>query len=133
LRRLNFRLPVAPCNINRLLMIFLLGGHAALKRKKCGLPHENSPGGSMPPTARAAYPKAHGAAWSVRNPVEHFCCTRHIVLSAKRRGIHVQAWGSAPGLWECKRPALKARFTLPELSRAFSPESFRGCSRLKLT
>jgi hypothetical protein len=33
LRSLDFRLPVAPCSIDRLLMIFLLGGHAALKRK----------------------------------------------------------------------------------------------------
>jgi hypothetical protein len=39
----------------------------------------------------------------------------------QRRGIHIKAWGNAPGLWECKTPALKARFTLPELSRAFSP------------
>src|SRR6059058_2319987 len=33
LRGLDFGLPVAPCNIDRLLMIFLLGGHATLKRK----------------------------------------------------------------------------------------------------
>src|SRR6476660_8667130 len=42
LRGLDFRLPVAPCSIDRLLMVFPLGGHAALKRKKCRLPHENS-------------------------------------------------------------------------------------------
>src|SRR5512132_3925347 len=41
LRGLDFRLPVAPCSIDRLLMIFPLCGHAALKRKKCRLPHEN--------------------------------------------------------------------------------------------
>src|SRR6478672_5859369 len=34
LRGLDFRLPVAPCSIDRLLMIFLLRGHAALKRKE---------------------------------------------------------------------------------------------------
>src|SRR5256714_8269535 len=33
LRGFDFRLPVAPCSIDRLLMIFLLRGHAALKRK----------------------------------------------------------------------------------------------------
>jgi hypothetical protein len=42
LRGLDFRLPVAPRSIDRLLMIFLLGGHAKLKRKKRRLPHENS-------------------------------------------------------------------------------------------
>ena len=41
LRRLDFRLPVASCGIDRLLMIFPLRGHPALKRKKCRLPHEN--------------------------------------------------------------------------------------------
>src|SRR4029077_18577421 len=34
LRGLDFRLPVAPCSIDRLLMIFLLRGHAALKLKE---------------------------------------------------------------------------------------------------
>jgi hypothetical protein len=38
LRSLDFRLPVAPCSIDRLLMIFLLGGHAALKRKEGRFP-----------------------------------------------------------------------------------------------
>jgi hypothetical protein len=38
LRSLHFRLPVAPGNIDRLLMIFLLGGHAALKRKERRFP-----------------------------------------------------------------------------------------------
>jgi len=38
LRGLDFRLPVAPCSIDRLLMIFLLGGHAALKRKEGPFP-----------------------------------------------------------------------------------------------
>jgi hypothetical protein len=52
LRGLDFRLPVAPCSIDRLLMIFLLRGHAALKRKKCGLPHENSPGRCLQLRAR---------------------------------------------------------------------------------
>jgi hypothetical protein len=33
LRGLDFRLPVAPCSIDRLLMIFPIWGHAALKRK----------------------------------------------------------------------------------------------------
>src|SRR5580765_5646847 len=41
LRGLDFSLPVAPCSIDRLLMIFLLSGHPALKRKKCRPPHEN--------------------------------------------------------------------------------------------
>src|SRR5512132_1730403 len=41
LRGLDFRLPVASCSIDRLVTIFLLGGHAVLKRKKCRLPHEN--------------------------------------------------------------------------------------------
>src|SRR6478736_8141538 len=34
LRGLDFRLPIAPCRSDRLLMIFLLRGHAALKRKE---------------------------------------------------------------------------------------------------
>jgi hypothetical protein len=38
LRGLDFRLPVAPCSIDRSLMIFLLGGHAALKRKEGPFP-----------------------------------------------------------------------------------------------
>src|SRR5512146_2130924 len=38
LRGLDFRLPVAPCSIDRLLMIFLLRGHAALKRKEGRFP-----------------------------------------------------------------------------------------------
>src|SRR5262245_51782204 len=35
---LDFRLPVASCSIHRLLMIVLLGGHAALKRKERRFP-----------------------------------------------------------------------------------------------
>jgi hypothetical protein len=42
LRGLDFRLPVAPCSIDRLLMIFLLGGHAALKRKEGPFPIRRS-------------------------------------------------------------------------------------------
>jgi hypothetical protein len=38
LRGLDFRTPVAPCNIDRLLMIVLIGGHAALKRKEGRFP-----------------------------------------------------------------------------------------------
>jgi hypothetical protein len=38
LRSLDFRLPVAPRSIDRLLMIFLLGGHVALKRKERPFP-----------------------------------------------------------------------------------------------
>jgi hypothetical protein len=38
LRGFDFGLPVAPCNCNRLLMISLLGGHAALKRKEVRFP-----------------------------------------------------------------------------------------------
>jgi hypothetical protein len=38
LRGLDFRLPVAPCSIDRLMIIFLLGGHAALKRKEGRFP-----------------------------------------------------------------------------------------------
>jgi hypothetical protein len=34
LRGLDFSLPVAPCSIDRVLMIFALCGHAALKRKE---------------------------------------------------------------------------------------------------
>jgi hypothetical protein len=37
-RGLDLGLPVAPCCIDRLLMIFLLGGHAALKRKEGPFP-----------------------------------------------------------------------------------------------
>jgi hypothetical protein len=43
----------------------------------------------------------------------------------QRRGIHVQAWGSAPGLWHFKTPALKARFTPAQLSRAFQRQAIR--------
>src|SRR5262245_49590732 len=35
---LDFRLPVAPCSIDRLLMIVLLAGHAPLKRKERRFP-----------------------------------------------------------------------------------------------
>src|SRR5437899_10598965 len=38
---LDFRLPIALCDFNRLLSLVLLGGHAKLKRKTCRLPHEN--------------------------------------------------------------------------------------------
>jgi hypothetical protein len=38
LRGLDFRLPIAPCRSDRLLMIFLLRGHAALKRKEGRFP-----------------------------------------------------------------------------------------------
>src|SRR6476646_10974026 len=41
LRGLDFRLPVAPCSIDRLLMIFLLRGHAALKRKELQTAQQN--------------------------------------------------------------------------------------------
>ena len=37
-RGLDFRLPIAPCDFNRLLRILLLGGHAALKRKEGRFP-----------------------------------------------------------------------------------------------
>src|SRR5262252_83849 len=39
---LDFRLPIALCDFDRLLRILWLGGHAELKRKKCILPRENS-------------------------------------------------------------------------------------------
>ena len=96
LRGLDFSLPVAPCSIDRLLMILVLGGHAALKRKDLQTAQQK-------------------------------------LSERQRRGIHVKAWGNAQDYGNPKTSALKARFTLPELSRAFSPESFRGCSRLKLT
>jgi hypothetical protein len=38
LRGLDFSLPVAPCSIDRLLMIFPLCGHGALKRKDWRFP-----------------------------------------------------------------------------------------------
>src|SRR5262249_1091061 len=38
LRSFDFRLPVAPCSIDRLLMIFLLRAHAALKRSRTRFP-----------------------------------------------------------------------------------------------
>jgi hypothetical protein len=38
LRGLDFRLPVAPRNFDRLLMISLLGSHAALKRSQRRFP-----------------------------------------------------------------------------------------------
>ena len=38
LRGLDFRLPIAPCSIDRLLMISLLRSHAALKRKERRFP-----------------------------------------------------------------------------------------------
>src|SRR4029077_7349319 len=41
LRGLDLRLPVAPCSIDRLLMIFLLCGHAALKRKELQTAQQN--------------------------------------------------------------------------------------------
>jgi hypothetical protein len=61
LRGLDFRLPVAPCSINRLLMIFPFGGHAALKRKDLQTAQQK-------------------------------------LSERQRRGIHVKAWGNAPGL-----------------------------------
>src|SRR5215471_16642727 len=39
---LDFRLPIALCDFDRLLRILWLDGHAELKRKKCLLPRENS-------------------------------------------------------------------------------------------
>src|SRR5215217_7440204 len=39
LRCLNFCLPVAPCSIDRLSVVFLLSGHAALKRKERRFPN----------------------------------------------------------------------------------------------
>src|SRR5690242_10996675 len=41
LRRLDFRLPVAPGSIDRLLMIFPLRGHSALKRKELQTAQQN--------------------------------------------------------------------------------------------
>src|SRR5215471_4978101 len=38
LRRLDFRLPVAPCSIDRFVMTFLLGCHAELKLKEGRFP-----------------------------------------------------------------------------------------------
>src|SRR5258707_12492040 len=61
LRGLGFRLPVAPCSIHRLLMIFLRRGHAALKRKDLQTAQQK-------------------------------------LSERQRRGIHVKAWGNAPGL-----------------------------------
>jgi hypothetical protein len=42
LRSLDFRLPVAPCSIDRLLMIFLLKGHVEVKRKEGRFPIQPS-------------------------------------------------------------------------------------------
>src|SRR5258708_9515705 len=42
LRGLDFRLPVAPCSIDRLLMFFLLGCHTALKLKERRIPIRTS-------------------------------------------------------------------------------------------
>jgi hypothetical protein len=61
LRGLDFRLPVASCSFDRLLMIFLLRGHAALKRKELQTAQQK-------------------------------------LSERQRRGIHVKAWGNAPGL-----------------------------------
>src|SRR5438552_13990032 len=91
---LDFRLPIALCDVNRLVVIFLLGGHAALKRKKCRLPHENS-WVDRYRQRRAAYSKGTVPAWSVRHPVVHFCYTRHIVLSAKG-AVFTSKPGAAP-------------------------------------
>src|SRR5215211_1960974 len=70
LRGLDLRLPVASCSTDRLLMIFLLGGHAALKRKEeqAALRKFASyvPGG-----ARSVWERTLEAC-GVRHPVEHF-------------------------------------------------------------
>src|SRR6266436_4992542 len=61
LRGLDFRLPITPCSIDRLLMILVLSGHAALKRKELQTAQQK-------------------------------------LSERQRRGIHVKAWGNAPGL-----------------------------------
>jgi hypothetical protein len=47
LRCLDFRLPVAHCSLDRLLMIVLIAGHAALKRKEGRFPIRPSYGGGL--------------------------------------------------------------------------------------
>src|SRR5258708_1086060 len=73
LRGLDFRLPVAHCSIDRLLMIFLLRGHAALKRKELQTAQQK-------------------------------------LSERQRRGIHVKAWGNAPGLRKSETSRVKAGF-----------------------
>src|SRR4029453_18407099 len=82
--RLDFRLPVAPCSVDRLLMIFLLRGHAALKRKDLQ-------------TAQQKLSERQRRCTHVQ--------VRHRTDSTWR------TWSSAPGLGKFKTSALKARFT----------------------
>jgi hypothetical protein len=114
-------------------MIFLLGGHAALKRKKCGLPHENSPVGiGASNSARGISESArfqHGV-FAIRSNT--FAALDTLCLAPKAR-YSPPSLGQRPRIMGMQTPALKARFTLAELSHVFSPESFRGCLRLKLT
>ena len=93
LRSLDFGLPVAPCSIDRLLMIFPLSGHAALKRKDLQ-------------TAQQKLSERQ------RRGITSKSATGRIRRGEP--GATPQDYGNP------KTSALKARFTLAELTRAFS-------------
>jgi hypothetical protein len=52
-RGLDFRLPIAPRNIDRLLMVFVLTGHVALKPKEVRFPMDGKILGAHAPRVRS--------------------------------------------------------------------------------